>query len=614
MLSIFTNKSKTLKRNQWQWQKSGDVFAQRFEAADIRKYLRDGLNLLPGQGGFALSGGEVTFSENFKVFMKMLVETGTTPSLVLFDAGNVPLEFAFQNLRAGDQLQVDVRCTVVLRFNRDKAGKFVGSMMSPRPDVADAACVAYDDLRNALEREACAVTRIFCGTKDIVKLAEGRGTREELEKAFEQTRGLQGRLDALGLDFVHLGTVEFQGDAIATFRAQNEDLEQRRRNLDFQVRANKLLLGEMTDRDDVENHLLQLAHESKVKEYVRDREVQKLHGEKKTSLGMEVEDAKKGVQPPKPGRGQTITRKTIILFGLVCGIICVRAFLVSRCSPVPSIQQTIIITEANTITNAYLIPAIADPVTGQSPVPKPVLNKEVQASNGGTPTLLELAEQGDAIAQYTLGNTHYQKRDYAKAVRWYAQAAEQGHASAQCNLGLMYYYGKGVRQDVAKATEWFAKAAEQGVAEAQRYVGVMYYDAKDDTQAAEWFAKAAWQGLATAQFNLGVMYYFGKGVPQDYAKALEWYKKAAEQGYVVAQYNLGVMYGNGDGLPRDDTQAAGWYRVAAGQGYADAQHKLGECYEYGRGVKKDVAKAKEWYMKASAQVHHKAGEGLNRLK
>ena len=87
------------------------------------------------------------------------------------------------------------------------------------------------------------------------------------------------------------------------------------------------------------------------------------------------------------------------------------------------------------------------------------------------------------------------------------QVAEQGNAKAQFSLGKMYYEGQGVRQDYAEAVQWYRKAAEQGYAE--------------------------------AQFNLGNMYADGQGARQDYAQAVHWYRKAAEQGVAEAQYNFG---------------------------------------------------------------------------
>ena len=45
---------------------------------------------------------------------------------------------------------------------------------------------------------------------------------------------------------------------------------------------------------------------------------------------------------------------------------------------------------------------------------------------------------------------------------------EQGDASAQCNLGLMYYEGRGgVDRDNDEAKKWYRKSAEQGNSSAQ---------------------------------------------------------------------------------------------------------------------------------------------------
>ena len=53
--------------------------------------------------------------------------------------------------------------------------------------------------------------------------------------------------------------------------------------------------------------------------------------------------------------------------------------------------------------------------------------------------LLPFAEQGDAEAQFFLGQLHnvgvVVSQDYKEAVRWYRLAAEQGHAKAQFTMG-----------------------------------------------------------------------------------------------------------------------------------------------------------------------------------
>jgi len=81
------------------------------------------------------------------------------------------------------------------------------------------------------------------------------------------------------------------------------------------------------------------------------------------------------------------------------------------------------------------------------------------------------------------------------------QAAEQGDALAQSQLGIMYYFGKGVKQDYHNAFLWAQKAADKGD--------------------------------ATAQNRLGAMYYLGEGVRQNKPLAKEWFGKSCDNGYQV---------------------------------------------------------------------------------
>jgi TPR repeat protein len=120
--------------------------------------------------------------------------------------------------------------------------------------------------------------------------------------------------------------------------------------------------------------------------------------------------------------------------------------------------------------------------------------------------------------------------------------ANKGHPGAQCELGMMFYTGRGLP--------------------------------KDDSKAAYWFQNAAEQGSDFAQNNLGVMYYEGQGVRKDYAKALYWYQKSAAQGNAFAQYNIGELYEKGQGVAKDKTQATYWYQKAADQGLREAKNRL----------------------------------------
>ena len=126
-------------------------------------------------------------------------------------------------------------------------------------------------------------------------------------------------------------------------------------------------------------------------------------------------------------------------------------------------------------------------------------------------------------AQFQQAIATYQTGNHTQAFQLFQQLAQQGDAESQYTLGWFYEDGLGVAQDNQQAVAWYQKAANQGYAQ--------------------------------AQYNLGAMYENGKGVKQDSKQAFAWYQKAANQGFAAAQFNLGAMYDNGQGVAQDAKQA-----------------------------------------------------------
>ena len=146
-----------------------------------------------------------------------------------------------------------------------------------------------------------------------------------------------------------------------------------------------------------------------------------------------------------------------------------------------------------------------------------------------------LGSAGMSVSQdFQKGVDAYDTGDYSLALDEFTPLAEQGDASAQYNLGEMYRRGDGVPQDFATAMKWYTLAAEQG--------------------------------FAFAQFNLGFMYRTELGVLQDDKTAVKWYALAAEQGHAKSQSSLGFMYANGEGVPQDYVYAQMWWNIAASSG------------------------------------------------
>src|SRR5580698_10718410 len=67
-----------------------------------------------------------------------------------------------------------------------------------------------------------------------------------------------------------------------------------------------------------------------------------------------------------------------------------------------------------------------------------------------------------------------EKGDYATSLPLLRQLADQGNARAQYILGSMYDEGRGVAQSDADALKWYRMAAEQGDTSAQYDLALMY--------------------------------------------------------------------------------------------------------------------------------------------
>ena len=145
-------------------------------------------------------------------------------------------------------------------------------------------------------------------------------------------------------------------------------------------------------------------------------------------------------------------------------------------------------------------------------------------------------------ADYQKGLEAAKEGNFATATRLWRPLAEQGNANAQFSLGNMYQFGDGV--------------------------------VKDHKIAAQWYERAAIQGVAKAQYNLGFLFYYSQQLNRDDKAAVKWFRLAAEQGFLLAQTNLGVAYGEGRGIERNDILAHMWLNIAATRGERNAQANI----------------------------------------
>jgi TPR repeat protein len=200
----------------------------------------------------------------------------------------------------------------------------------------------------------------------------------------------------------------------------------------------------------------------------------------------------------------------------------------------------------------------------------------------------------------------YRRSDYDAAAATFRQLAEAGNARAQFALGALHRSGRGVARSDAEAAKWYERSAKQGFTAAQASLGGLYLAGRgvpqSDAEAAKWLGLAAARGNAGGQASFGLLHMEGRGVPKDEAQGVNWFRLAAEQGHAGGQAGLGAAYRLGRGVERDDNAAVKWLRLAAEQGNAVGQVNLASMYRQGRGVAKDEAAAHFWYSLAAERL------------
>jgi len=164
-----------------------------------------------------------------------------------------------------------------------------------------------------------------------------------------------------------------------------------------------------------------------------------------------------------------------------------------------------------------------------------------------------LFQQGMAVTGHDLWP---EDRDYMKAAKIWAQAAERGHWKAQLNLAGLYLKGLGVSQDPDKALELTEGLMRKGVPAAWDNMGAYYMGGvgplkQDATVAYAFWQKAADMGSMAAQAYLGEKLLGTHDEPPAFwgnrAIGLKMLECGYAQGSGKAAFELGLTLDNTDG-------------------------------------------------------------------
>lgn len=206
-----------------------------------------------------------------------------------------------------------------------------------------------------------------------------------------------------------------------------------------------------------------------------------------------------------------------------------------------------------------------------------------------------------------LSDQAYDKGNYEEAMRYCQEAAEYGNTDAFAYIGLLYLWGKGVKQDFEIALNWFQKVVDSGEVDGWFFEGVLYDDMKEYEKAIRCFETVMerdselkhYELKYNAMLYLAVHYRYGIVKKQDYAIAFDLYKQAADNGVSQAMVELGELYMLGEGVEKNLEEAIKWYRMAADNGNTDAMCVLSVLYYEGEDVDEDFGEALHWALEAA---------------
>lgn len=156
------------------------------------------------------------------------------------------------------------------------------------------------------------------------------------------------------------------------------------------------------------------------------------------------------------------------------------------------------------------------------------------------------------------GDTH------AELFRQVSELAEKGDAQAQYNLGMMLNNGIGTAKNPSLALQWFEKSAQAGDPLAAYKAGCYYSGQFKDTVAVDsekslqYKLVAAEAGYSLAQHDVANVY----AQRNQFSTAIKWWEAAAKQGYPLSLYNLSVTYKEGKFVPRDNVRAYAYFKLA----------------------------------------------------
>jgi TPR repeat protein len=179
--------------------------------------------------------------------------------------------------------------------------------------------------------------------------------------------------------------------------------------------------------------------------------------------------------------------------------------------------------------------------------------------------IFSLAQQGNATAQnfagWMLDNGKGVKKDSAAAFNYFVASAKS-YPLARYNVGVLYFFGRGVTKNEERAYGFFKEAATgAGVQQAQVRLALHALAKGDRDEAWKWANEASNRGNVIGFYLIGRMLFEKKSYKESYA----WLMKAAQASEPNSPALLSKIYEQGLGADKNPVMGAAWWMIYTGK-------------------------------------------------
>ncbi len=261
------------------WSRSPGTCAERFEVGDIKRLLKNGIQVQEGTAAIVLNEGAVKDvlkpgPYNPDSLARKINHWGSPPprSVILVDNGDFVLPLRIEGLRSAEQFPIEFYGEAILQFAPKGAEEFVGNLFK------DARHLAYADIADMLAGGIRHAIDAHTATVPVEELVRDPGRRQDVEDALRAYLG--GQLKRLGLELVAVSAADFSGEEYEELAEKAGEVEQTRRRMEFDQQVGELAAKDAMHKykteTDLKQYVTQLAHEAQVSDHHREVEIERL--------------------------------------------------------------------------------------------------------------------------------------------------------------------------------------------------------------------------------------------------------------------------------------------------------------------------------------------------